>query len=163
MHRRWKPHSLRYLRKQETLCPGIGWPLSPWSQEGSPRKPDWKHNLRHRSWTQTLVAAQNRREFVQMNSNKFSYKDPVHNCNIILRNIPVFNKNATKMQNKTSKVYPIHADVQGERVVNTNWLSDGVRFLEHQFPVRIMFSNSMKMYYELKEYIRGNDPITKIC
>lgn len=74
-----------------------------------------------------------------------------------------FQQNATKMQNKTSKVYPIHADVQGERVVNTNWLSDGVRFLEHQFPVRIMFSNSMKMYYELKEYIRGNEPITKIC
>lgn len=45
-----------------------------------------------------------------------------------------FQQNATKMQNKSSKVYPIHADVQGERVVNINWLSDGVRFLEHQFP-----------------------------
>lgn len=45
-----------------------------------------------------------------------------------------FQQNTTKIQNKTRKVYPIHADVQEERVVNTNWLSDGVRFLEHQSP-----------------------------
>lgn len=38
------------------------------------------------------------------------------------------------MQNKPRKVYAIHADVQGERVVNTSYLSDGVIFLEHQSP-----------------------------